>query len=126
MIRNLILSVLFFLFLQSASGQEKTLRLTDKDRSKDIFTLIQSIEPYQLKGNAIFFGSTGNSVHFPQGALIIIDGNKTSDDVSNLQAVTVPEIESITVITKPADYAIYTSLNISGVIIVKTLRGKSK
>lgn len=126
MIQNLILSALLILCLQSASGQEKTLHLTDKDRSKDILTLIQSIEPYQLKGNSIFFGSNANSISFPQGALIIIDGNKTNDDISNLQVVSVAEIESITVMTKPADYAVYTSLNISGVIIVKTLRGKSK
>jgi len=117
-----ILSVLLLVII-TAAGQERTLRLTDKDRSKDILTLIQGLQPFQLRGNNIFFNGDFNSIYFPQGALIIIDGNKTGDDVGNLTSLNVAEIESITVMTKPADYAIYTSMNVNGVIVVKTKRG---
>ena len=113
-------------FMSVVFSQEYTLHLRPEDRSTDILTLIRRLHPFQLKDNAIFFNGEVNSFNFPQGALIIIDGVKTSDEVSKLYAVPVSEIESITVLTRPADYAIYTSLNVSGVIIVKTRRGEEK
>jgi hypothetical protein len=112
-----------FLALQISQGQGKTLRLNDKDRGQDILTIIRRIQPYQLRGSAIFFNYEINSINSNQGALIIVDGMKTGDDISNLQSITVSEIESITVMTKPEDYVIYTSLNVNGVIVVKTKRG---
>jgi hypothetical protein len=112
-----------FLSILISHGQGKTLRLNDKDRGQDILTLIQRIQMYQLRGNSIFFNYELNSLNNPEGALIIIDGLKTGEDIDNLRALSVPDIESITVMTKPEDYAIYTSMNINGVIVVKTKRG---
>jgi len=103
-------------------GQGETIVLRDKDRGQDIMTLLQRLKPCRIMGNQIFFNYEVNSLNSPQGALIVIDGVKVGNDASSLYAVPVTDMASITVMTHPEDYVIYTSLNVNGVIIIKTRR----
>jgi hypothetical protein len=105
-------------------GLGKTLRLNEKDRSQDILTLIQRIQPYKIMGDQIVFNYEVNSITRAQGALIIVDGMKLGTFIDVFGLFQVADIETITVMTKPEDYAIYTSLNINGVIVIKTKRGE--
>ena len=116
---------LIFLFLLNSallfSQETRTLRLTDKDRSMDIMTLIMRLQPYVVRGSEIFFNSNINSINFPSGALIVIDGMRLDTDISNLKTLAVAEIETISVILDAAEIARFTSFA-NGVIEITTKR----
>ena len=91
--------------------------------SSNLLDILKSIRSYENVGGKIIFRG-GNSFVAQDGALIVIDGQRTGTDASVLTSISPFDVEDIEVLVNPVDMSRYTSLNSVGVIVITTKRGK--
>lgn len=108
---------------QQPSQAEKMLK-----SGLSILEVIKMIKPFDIVNNQIVFYGSQNSINFQQGALIVIDGQKTGTGIDILNQLSPSSVTSINISTNPIDIQRYTGLNSVGIIEINTfgMRGFEK
>jgi len=88
-----------------------------------VLNVIRSIKPYTLNENQVFFTKGRNSMEFPKGALIIIDGSEKGYNVEALNSISPYDIATIKVTDKISDILKY-SADASGLILITTKKAQ--
>ena len=105
-------------FLPGKPTQEDRIR-QQLEIGLPVLNVIKSIKPYTLTDNQIYFAKGKNSLQYPKGALIIIDGAEKGCNVEVLNTISPYDIASIKVSDKISDILKYSG-DASGLIVITT------
>jgi hypothetical protein len=86
---------------------------------------LNSIKPYNVNNEGIFFYGSPNSINGQEGAIIIIDGINRGTKIGALDAIEPFSIASMKASADPMDINRYTSQNSTGIVIIKLKDGTS-
>ena len=105
-------------FLPGKPTQEDRIR-QQLEIGLPVLNVIKSIKPYTLTDNQIFFAKGRNSLEYPKGALIIIDGAEKGCNVEVLNTLSPYDIATIKVSDKISDILKYSG-DATGLIVITT------
>ncbi len=88
-----------------------------------VLSVIKSLKPYTLTNNEIFFTKGSNSLQYPKGALIVVDGAEKGYNVEVLEYFSPYDIATIKVSDKISEILKY-SADASGLIVITTKKAQ--
>ncbi|HKL38570.1 MAG TPA: hypothetical protein VJ876_06695, partial [Bacteroidales bacterium] len=119
--------------LRYANGKVETPRIQREPTYKELLRsgvelpiVLESIKPYNKMGDMIVFSGMQNSFTHQKGALIIVDGIKRGNQITQLEIIDPESVESIEVITDPSRMNRYSALDANGLVLIETKKGTNQ
>ncbi len=81
--------------------------------------VIYTMKPFEVINNGIVFFGSQNSLIAQQGALIIVNGVRTGENIGVLDQISPFDVDEIIISTNPSEIHNYTALNSVGVIDIR-------
>ncbi len=88
-----------------------------------ILSVIRSIKPYTLTNGQLFFSKGKNSLEYPKGALIIVDGVEKGYNAEALSYISPMDVQSIRISEKISEILKY-SADACGLVLITTKNGQ--